>query len=56
MHIVGPRAGDLIHEGVLVLEYGGTVEDLARSSHAHPSLPEVIKEAAMVAAGHPLHM
>ncbi len=56
MHIVGPRAGDLIVEGVSVLEYGGSAEDIARSSHAHPSLPEVVKEAALAVDKRQLHL
>jgi dihydrolipoamide dehydrogenase len=47
MHIVGPWASDLIAEGVTVLEFGGSSEDIARSCHAHPTLSEVVKEAAL---------
>jgi dihydrolipoamide dehydrogenase len=47
VHIVGPRASDLIHEAVVVMEFGGSAEDLARSFHAHPTLSEVIREAAL---------
>ncbi len=47
VHIVGPRAGDLIAEAVTVIEYGGSAEDIARTSHAHPTLAEVVKEAAL---------
>ncbi len=46
-HIVGPRAGDLIHEIVVAMEFGGSSEDLARSFHAHPTLNEVVREAAL---------
>ena len=56
MHIVGARAGDLIVEGVSVIEFGGSAEDIARSSHAHPSLPEIIKEAAMAVDKRQIHM
>jgi dihydrolipoamide dehydrogenase len=45
--IVGPRAGDLIAELAVVMEFGGSAEDVARSSHAHPTLAEAIKEAAL---------
>jgi dihydrolipoamide dehydrogenase len=47
VHIVGPRASDMLGEAVLVMEFGGSAEDIARSCHAHPTLPEVIKEAAL---------
>jgi dihydrolipoamide dehydrogenase len=47
VHIVGPRASDLIAEAVTVMEYGGSSEDIARTSHAHPTLSEVMKEAAL---------
>jgi len=46
MHIVGPQASHLIAEGALAIEFASSVEDLARSVHAHPTLSEVIKEAA----------
>ena len=46
MHILGPQASHLIAEGVAVLEFSGSAEDIARTIHAHPSLSEVIKEAA----------
>lgn len=47
VHIVGPRASELIHEAVVCMEFGGSSEDLARSFHAHPTLSEVIREAAL---------
>jgi dihydrolipoamide dehydrogenase len=47
MHIVGPWASDLIAEGVTVMEFGGSAEDIARTCHAHPTLSEVVKEAAL---------
>ena len=46
MHILGPQASHLIAEGVLAMEFAGSAEDIARTIHAHPSLSEVIKEAA----------
>lgn len=46
-HIVGPRASELIHEVVVAMEFGGSSEDLARSFHAHPTLNEVVREAAL---------
>ena len=55
-HIVGPRASDLIAELVLALEMGASAEDVARSFHAHPTLPEAVKEAALAVAGRAIHM
>ena len=55
-HIVGPRASDLIAELVVALEFGATAEDIARSVHAHPTLPEAIKEAALAVSGRALHI
>jgi len=46
-HIVGPRASDLIAEMVTVMEFGGSSEDVARTCHAHPTLSEAVKEAAL---------
>ncbi len=47
VHIIGPRASELISEAVTVIEYGGSAEDIARTCHAHPTLSEVVKEAAL---------
>lgn len=47
VHIVGPRASDMIAEAVVLMEFGGSAEDLARSFHAHPTLSEVMREAAL---------
>ncbi len=55
VHILGPRASDLLAEAVLALEFGGCAEDIARSCHAHPTLSEVIGEAARAAWDVPLH-
>lgn len=55
MHIVGPNAGELIAEGVFALEYGASAEDIGRTSHAHPTLSEAVKEASMAAYGKPIH-
>jgi dihydrolipoamide dehydrogenase len=46
-HIIGPRASDLLPELVSVMEFGGSSEDVARTCHAHPTLSEVVKEAAL---------
>jgi dihydrolipoamide dehydrogenase len=49
-HIVGPRASELLGEVVIAMEFGGSAEDLARSFHAHPTLNEVVREAALAVA------
>jgi dihydrolipoamide dehydrogenase len=55
-HIIGPEAGTLIAELGAAMEFGATAEDLARTCHAHPTLEEAIKEAALAVAGKPIHM
>lgn len=55
-HIMGPNAGELIPECVLAMEYGASTEDIARSTHGHPTLSEAIKEAAMATYDKPIHM
>ncbi len=47
VHIIGPRAGDLIGEAVAAIEFGASSEDLARTCHAHPTLSECMREAAL---------
>ncbi|CAH2350585.1 glutathione reductase [[Candida] railenensis] len=47
VHIIGPNAGEMIAEGGLALEYGASTEDIARTCHAHPTLSEAFKEAAL---------
>ena len=56
VHIIGPRAGDLIAEAAVAIEFGASSEDIARSSHAHPTLAEVVKEAALSTDGRALHI
>ncbi|WP_099866933.1 dihydrolipoyl dehydrogenase [Pararhizobium haloflavum] len=56
VHIVGAGAGDLIHEAAVLMEFGGSSEDLARTCHAHPTLSEVVKEAALATFAKPIHM
>jgi dihydrolipoamide dehydrogenase len=56
VHIIGPRAGDLIAEAAVAIEFGASAEDIARSSHAHPTLAEALKEAAMGVAGRTIHV
>jgi dihydrolipoamide dehydrogenase len=55
-HILGPDAGTMIHECVMAMEFGGSAEDVARAFHAHPTLNEAIKEAALAVAGEPIHI
>ncbi|MBW0529829.1 hypothetical protein O181_069544 [Austropuccinia psidii MF-1] len=55
VHIIGPNAGEMIGEAVLAMEYSASAEDIARTSHAHPTLSEAFKEAAMAATGKPIH-
>lgn len=54
-HMVGPWVSDLIGEVVTTMEYGGSAEDIARSTHAHPTLSEVVKEAALGVDGRMIH-
>jgi len=56
VHIIGPNAGEMVAEGVLAIEYGASAEDVARTTHAHPTLSEAFKEAAMAAYSKPIHM
>ncbi|QFP76021.1 dihydrolipoyl dehydrogenase [Deinococcus sp. AJ005] len=56
VHMVGPNVSELIGETVAIMEFGGSSEDLARTIHAHPTLSEVVKEAALAAGGRALHM
>jgi dihydrolipoamide dehydrogenase len=56
VHIFGPRASDLIAEATTVMEYGGSAEDIARTCHAHPTLSETVKEAALAVAGRKIHL
>jgi dihydrolipoamide dehydrogenase len=56
VHIVGPDAGTLIAELALAMEFGASAEDIARTSHAHPTLNEAVKEAALAVAGRAIHI
>ena len=49
VHIIGPRAADMIAEGVVAMEYRASAEDIARMSHAHPTYTEAMKEACLAA-------
>lgn len=55
VHIIGPRAGDLIAEAAVAIEFGASSEDIARATHAHPTLAEALKEAALAVDGRALH-
>ena len=55
VHILGPRASDMIAEAVVVMEFHGSAEDIARSSHAHPTLSEVLREAALAVDKRAIH-
>jgi dihydrolipoamide dehydrogenase len=55
VHILGPRASDLIAEAVLALEFGASAEDIARTCHAHPTFTEAVREAALAVDGRSLH-
>lgn len=55
LHILGPRASDLIAEAALALEFEASAEDIGRSVHAHPTLPEAVKEAALAVLGRAIH-
>ena len=56
VHIIGPQASELISEGVVAMEFGASSEDLARICHAHPSLSEATKEAALAVDGRTLNL
>ncbi len=56
VHIIGPNAGDLIAECVMAIEFGASSEDIGRVCHAHPTLSEVVKEAALATNGSALNM
>jgi dihydrolipoamide dehydrogenase len=55
-HILGPDAGTLIAELVTAVEFGASAEDVARTCHAHPTLSEAVREAALAVEGHALHI
>ncbi|NOZ00376.1 MAG: dihydrolipoyl dehydrogenase [Deltaproteobacteria bacterium] len=56
VHVIGPRAGDIIAEAAAAMEFGASSEDLARTCHAHPTLSEALKEAALAVDGRALHI
>ena len=56
VHIVGKGAGDLIHEAAVLMEFGGSAEDLGRTCHAHPTMSEAVREAGLAAFEKPIHV
>ena len=56
VHIVGSDAGNMIAEAAVAMEFGASSEDIARTCHAHPTLPEAVKEAALAVAKRAIHM
>ena len=54
-HIIGPSAGDLIHEICVAMEFGASAEDIARTCHAHPTFSEAVREAALACGNGPIH-
>jgi dihydrolipoamide dehydrogenase len=56
VHIIGADAGTMIAEAALAMEYGASSEDIARTCHAHPTLSEAVKEAALAVAGRPINI
>lgn len=55
-HMIGPNVGELMAEVVSVMEFQGTAEDIARTCHSHPTLSEVVKEAALAVHKRQIHM
>jgi len=56
VHIIGIEAGEMIHEAAVLMEFGGSAEDLARTCHAHPTRSEAVKEAALAVGKRAIHM
>ncbi len=56
VHIVGHGAGEMIHEAAVLMEFGGSSEDLARTCHAHPTMSEAVREAALATFAKPIHI
>ena len=55
VHVIGPAAGDLIHEYCVAMEFGASAEDVARTCHAHPTFSEAMREAALACGDGPIH-
>jgi dihydrolipoamide dehydrogenase len=56
IHILGPHASDVIAEAALAMEFSASAEDIGRTVHAHPTLAEALKEAALAVDGRPLNI
>jgi len=56
VHILGPQAGNMIHEACIAMEFGASAEDIARTCHAHPTYNEAVKEAALAVDGRAVHI
>lgn len=56
VHMIGPEVGEMIHEAAVLMEFGGSAEDLARTCHAHPTRAEAVKEAALAVAKRAIHI
>ena len=56
VHIIGAEAGTMIAEAVLAMEFGASAEDIGRVCHAHPTVTEALKEAALAAWEKPIHL
>jgi dihydrolipoamide dehydrogenase len=56
VHIVGASAGELIQEAAVLMEFSGSAEDLARTTHSHPTMSEAVREAAMASYFKPIHL
>jgi dihydrolipoamide dehydrogenase len=56
IHIVGPHASDVIAEAALAMEFSASAEDIGRAVHAHPTLAEALKEAALAVEGRALNI
>lgn len=56
VHMVGAGVGEMIHEAAVLMEFGGSAEDLARTCHAHPTMSEAVKEAALAVDKRPIHI
>jgi len=55
VHIIGVNAGEIIAEAAVLMEFSGSAEDLARTCHAHPTLTEAVKEAALAVGKRAIH-
>ena len=56
VHMIGPEVGEMIHEAAVLMEFGGSAEDIARTTHVHPTLSEAVREAALAAWTKPIHI